>query len=549
MSATDRNVMPRVPAPNRAARRAAGQRGRKLAALGSGAVLATGAGGALVTLSAGPAGAATFTVTNTADSGPGSLRQAIIDANASGGEDLITFDATVSGTINLGSDLTGITDAVDIQGPGAGVLTVDGGDTYQIFYFDNVDTGTPSISGLSIDNGDDNDRVNDYSGGGIAIYQSDATFTFTALEMTSNYAYNDGGAIWCNEGDADVAIANSRFVDNSAYDSGGAVYLDCDDATVTNSTFTGNAAGGAAGALYFDGGDLTITDSTFTGNSANNGGALYLDGSNHTIVNSTISGNTADSDGGGLVQDGGTLSIVGTTISGNTADNDGGGLYLDGTSATIANSTIANNTAGGYGGGISLRSGDLTLLQTTISGNTATAGLGDGLYLNGYGPTPRAVAESAEVKTSKRPKEQAEKAAEAAGDVGAADAGTTTITGTIISGNVGGQDVATGATAAATVNSSLLGGVSAGLTVTGSGNQTGVTTPGLGALANNGGPTQTMALTATSPALNAGPTTVPSFTGNAFDQRGAGYPRVSGGRVDIGAYELQAVAVVPKFTG
>jgi len=517
--------------------------------LGSGAVLATGAGGALVTLSAGPAGAATFTVTNTADSGAGSLRQAIIDANGNGGEDLITFDASVSGTIALLSDLEAITEEVDIQGPGASVLTVDGGDNYQIFYFYDVDSGTPSISGLSIDNGYSNGRTSDDSGGGIALYYSDATFTFTALEMTSNYAYNDGGALWCNSGDADITVADSRFVDNGADGGGGALYLDCDDLTVTNSTFTGNVADSDAGALYFDGEDLVVTGSTFTNNTGDDAGGLYLGGNTHTITNSTISGNRAVSgDGGGLASDDGTLAVLGTTISGNTASGDGGGLYLSNNATTIANSTIANNTAAGYGGGIALEAGDLTLLQTTISGNTATSGPGDGLYLNGVGPTPRALDGPDDDKSAK-PKEQAKLAAKAAGGVGATDAGAVTLTGTIVAGNVGGDDVATGSTVSATANSSLFGGVSAGVTVNGAGNQTGVTTPGLGALANNGGPTQTMALTGTSPALNAGPATVPVFDGNQFDQRGAGYPRVANGRVDVGAFEAQAVAVVPKFTG
>jgi hypothetical protein len=71
----------------------------------------------------------------------------------------------------------------------------------------------------------------------------------------------------------------------------------------------------------------------------------------------------------------------------------------------------------------------------------------------------------------------------------------------------------------------------------------------VGALADNGGPTQTQALQAGSPAINAGPSPVFAFPGNEFDQRGPGYARVVGDRVDVGAYELQAVAIVPRFTG
>jgi hypothetical protein len=63
------------------------------------------------------------------------------------------------------------------------------------------------------------------------------------------------------------------------------------------------------------------------------------------------------------------------------------------------------------------------------------------------------------------------------------------------------------------------------------------TNPMLGPLQNNGGPTFTHALLSGSPAINAGdPVFSPPPT---FDQRGPGYPRVSGGRIDVGSFELQ----------
>ncbi len=67
--------------------------------------------------------AATFNVTNTNDSGPGSLRQAILDANANAGHDTITFGAGASGTIVLASTLPQIADDLTVSGPGAGVLS------------------------------------------------------------------------------------------------------------------------------------------------------------------------------------------------------------------------------------------------------------------------------------------------------------------------------------------------------------------------------------------------------------------------------------------
>ena len=73
----------------------------------------------------------------------------------------------------------------------------------------------------------------------------------------------------------------------------------------------------------------------------------------------------------------------------------------------------------------------------------------------------------------------------------------------------------------------------------------------MGLLQNNGGPTQTHALLPGSPAINTGPVPVATFTGNENDQRGAGYPRVVAGIVDIGAFEVQPLppAIVPTFTG
>src|SRR5262245_584108 len=95
----------------------------------------------------------TLTVTNLFDSGSGSLRQAIIEANTASGDDTIAF--SVTGAINLTSALPGLNTNIDIQGPGANLLTVrrDTGDSYRIF---TVATGaTVGISGLTVSNGQD----------------------------------------------------------------------------------------------------------------------------------------------------------------------------------------------------------------------------------------------------------------------------------------------------------------------------------------------------------------------------------------------------------
>src|SRR5262245_26547475 len=102
----------------------------------------------------------TITVTNTLDSGAGSLRQAINDANACSDTNIIEFDAGVTGTITLTSGQLLIAGHVTINGPGADVLSVDGNNATRVFYITNH---TVTITGLTIANG--NAGVG--SGGGI----------------------------------------------------------------------------------------------------------------------------------------------------------------------------------------------------------------------------------------------------------------------------------------------------------------------------------------------------------------------------------------------
>ena len=98
-----------------------------------------------------PAGAATFTVTNLNDSGTGSLRQAIDNANTTPGSDTINF--STGGTITLTSGQITVTDALIINGPGAGALAISGNHASRIV---SVASGmTVTISGLSLLNGYD----------------------------------------------------------------------------------------------------------------------------------------------------------------------------------------------------------------------------------------------------------------------------------------------------------------------------------------------------------------------------------------------------------
>src|SRR5262249_12555257 len=93
----------------------------------------------------------TFLVTNTADSGPGSLRSAVLAANAMSGADAIFFGPRVHGTISLTSGELSITDDLTIAGPGTGDLSVSGNDVSRVF---NIGAGSVvAIDGLTITHG------------------------------------------------------------------------------------------------------------------------------------------------------------------------------------------------------------------------------------------------------------------------------------------------------------------------------------------------------------------------------------------------------------
>src|SRR5690606_3964828 len=108
-------------------------------------------------------------------------------------------------------------------------------------------------------------------------------------------------------------------------------------------------------------------------------------GSHTTITQSTVSGNTAEVDGGGIYDLNGTLALTNSTVSGNSAPR-GGGLFVDGSAATINSSTLAANTATSGGGGF-YRDGTVGTLRcknSTGADNSATLPAG-GLDCNGTG--------------------------------------------------------------------------------------------------------------------------------------------------------------------
>ncbi|MBI3911698.1 MAG: hypothetical protein HY320_12305, partial [Armatimonadetes bacterium] len=130
--------------------------------------------------------AATFTVSNLNDSGEGSLRQAILDANAAPGPDVIAFQAGLTGTIPLTSGELDITGDLEIQGPGPAALAVDGGLRSRLLV---IERGvTAAVSSLTFRNG----RPGFFDGGGI---WNDGSLTLNGCTVSGNRTAGRGGGI------------------------------------------------------------------------------------------------------------------------------------------------------------------------------------------------------------------------------------------------------------------------------------------------------------------------------------------------------------------
>jgi len=279
-------------------------------------------------------------VTNTNDSGPGSLRDALAIAN-----DGDTIDATgVSGTISLTSGELQINHNVTINGPGAGNLAVDGNGTFRVLenFASNV-----TFSGFTITNG--LPFTGDNNGGGGILNHGGLTLSDSSI-LNNNAGGTPPGA---NGGGINTVgilmVMNSVIRSNSAGQFGGGMSLGAGTATVTDSTISGNSAipklhcdacGNGGGIASF--GTLTVTNSTISGNGAhsNAGGILCDGGGTLTVTNSTISGNGANHGTGGI-------DNLGTTTIGDTVLNGTGTIVNDGGTVTSLGYNLASDDGGG----------------------------------------------------------------------------------------------------------------------------------------------------------------------------------------------------------
>jgi predicted outer membrane repeat protein len=220
--------------------------------------------------------------------------------------------------------------------------------------------------------------------------------------------------------------------------------------------------------------------------------------------------------GGGIFNEG-ALTVSNCTFSGNgSTDADGGAIFSLG-SLTIATSTFSGNGGPGAYGGAVRNDGVLTVEQSTLAGNRAD--LGGAVYNVGTLIVNHSTLSG-------------NTAVENGG--GIANLGTLIAWDTILAGNTAGKGLGPDfAGALSSLGHNLIGNTMGGSGFVASDLLN--INPLLDSLQDNGGPTQTMALKRGSPAIDAGDVT------NApdYDQRGPGYPRVVGDRIDIGAYEVQ----------
>ena len=273
----------------------------------------------VLTVCASPADAATFTITNTNDAGPGSLRQAIADASSN---DTIVFGlAGCPCTITLQSGGLVIDKNLTIDGPAAPALMISANNSFP-FVFSVIAGNTVDIEGLTV----------------------------------------TGAAQIGMEGQDGAGVVNRGNL------------------TIRNSVITGNVGSFLGGGIKNTFGSLTILGSTISGNTVTftnpfmGGGGISNRGGTAVIRNSTIANNEGGADGGGIFAvDGGTTWLINSTVSGNHAFR-GGAISFGGTTVNVVNSTIVKNNSANLEAGIhSGGSATFTLNNSIIGENRGSS--------------------------------------------------------------------------------------------------------------------------------------------------------------------------------
>jgi len=339
----------------------------------------------------------------------------------------------------------------------------------------------------------------------------------------------------CTDAALDVALAGGGLV---TFDCGGPATIDISTGTGTKTIAVDTTIDGA-GVATISGGNLAFTG----GNTGNNVRVFSVNaGVTFTVQNLTVANGLAE--GGGAILNNGMLTIANSTFSNNYANFNGrgGGAILNNGMLTVANSTFSNNVAGYPGGGAILNNGMLAVTNSTFVRNRAF----NGCECASAGGAIDSVGSSDELTVINSTFFDNQ-----ASYLGGAICGFGHISNSIIAGTNGYYECC-----AQLIDDGHNIDSNDGLCFTGTGctGPTGPTDPSGSSfcntnpqldprgLANNGGPTQTIALGSCSPAINAGDPAIcanPPVSG--VDQRGLARPAVGHTQCSIGAYEADAV--------
>jgi hypothetical protein len=325
------------------------------------------------------------------------------------------------------------------------------------------------------------------------------------LTVTAAVTGGTGGVGLMVAWNATVSISGVTLIGGYRPDGLGSAITNDGTLTVNHCTVSGSSGPGAA--ILNEWATLTLNDCTVTGNSSFTDSAIDNWGTSTLTLNDcTVSGNSGRMVAGITNGDEGTATLSDCTVSGNSASGAdpyyycAGGI-LNGGALSMNNCTVSGNSDFNDGeisgaGGI-FNANILTLNNCTISGNSGF--FCSGLYTGWTAQTRNTII--AGNMTSYWPG-----SGDVCGDLGS------------LGHNLIGDGSGYGFDATDILN----------------------VDPKLGALQNNGGPTQTMALLPGSPAIDAGDNT----NAPAFDQRGPGFARIVNGVIDIGAYEVQNLSLV-----
>ncbi len=308
------------------------------------------AAGVLVMLPGGaPVQAASYVVTSTANSGAGTLRDAMQQANANPGEDTITFNLPNPSTIALTNNIT-ITDDVRIEGPGQTALTVTN-PTSRVF---DVNAGSVYIDSMTIDGAGSNAIIFTSPSGDVEL--DDMTISDSA-----NHALNVESA-------ASVTVTNSALTNAQAAGfKGDGVHAELvsGDVLIEDVVASGNednfefgtpAAGSIGGTVTLR--RVTATSAIDEAADFQNVGGVVIESSRFDANNDQIDINFVP----------GSVSITDTTVSGTEIDD---GLEISDVagSAVVARTTLSGSGMAGLDVAGTLTATTLTVVNSTISGN------------------------------------------------------------------------------------------------------------------------------------------------------------------------------------